>query len=58
MEDEYCIEDAISIRKELIKERDKCLGPDKFDATLSVLLSHTIALLAQIIANPEKEDEK
>jgi hypothetical protein len=45
----YGGQEAAELRRKLIEKRNECLGPDKFDADMAVILSHTIGLLAGVI---------
>lgn len=50
--DSQCL---VEIRNAVIERRDKCLGPDKFDAGLSVGLSHVIAMLAEALEGCDQD---
>ncbi len=45
----YERDESLALRDKLISERDACLGPDKFDPNMAVVLSHTIAWMAVAI---------
>lgn len=58
----YYRHDAEALRERLIEKRNDFLGPEKFDAHMAVIFSHTIALLAVAIpvlyaeVQPEKKE--
>jgi len=54
MKTEYSIEEIEQMRQYLIDSRNKCLSKD-FDCEGAITLSHTIALLAEVLQEQKSE---
>jgi len=54
MKSKYSIEEIEEMRQYLIDGRNKCLGKD-FDCEGAITLSHTIALLAEVLQEQKSE---